>query len=142
MNESAVLGGNENGAGSVFSKHHKQQRRKAPLPTIAIAPSLIPAQGPSESSSNKSPRIDLATRPITRAKFWRNRRGEAVHVRLGEYKGCALVDLRIYKSDVMGIARPTRKGIAIKLSKLPELKAAIDKAYIEANRLLLEQSVP
>jgi hypothetical protein len=85
------------------------------------------------SNSSHTSRVDPAT-PITCAKFWRNRRGEAVHVRLGKYKDTAL-DIRVFRSDQSGYMWPSTKGIAVMMAKLPELKAAIDKARQDMSRL-------
>jgi hypothetical protein len=63
------------------------------------------------------------------AKFWKNRRrAESVHVTLSEYEGRALINVRVYATGADGIDRPTPKGIAMGIRKLPELARALAKA--------------
>lgn len=74
--------------------------------------------------------------PVEIAKFWKNRgRNESLHVSLSEYEGHSLVNVRIYSTGSDGIDRPTTKGIAMGIRKLPELARAIEKAESEARRL-------
>jgi hypothetical protein len=86
---------------------------------------------PQAGLTQVSHRINTLCEPIVAAKFWRNRRGEAVVVRLKEYKGRALADV----GDKTGRLVPTTKGIAVKMSKLPELAAAIRRAETKARAL-------
>ncbi|MEH2485428.1 PC4/YdbC family ssDNA-binding protein [Bradyrhizobium sp. AZCC 2230] len=74
--------------------------------------------------------------PVEIAKFWKNRgRNESLHVSLSEYEGHPLVNVRIYSTGSDGIDRPTPKGVAMGIRKLPELARAIVKAEAEARRL-------
>lgn len=74
--------------------------------------------------------------PIEIAKFWKNRgRNESLHVSLSEYEGHPLVNVRIYTTGNDGIDRPTQKGVAMGIRKLPELARALVKAEAEARRL-------
>jgi hypothetical protein len=66
--------------------------------------------------------------PIETGKFWANRRGEAVIVVLREYEGSLIVDVRRHYTAADGKLRPTSKGIALSIAKLPELAGAIAKA--------------
>jgi hypothetical protein len=67
------------------------------------------------------------------ARFWKNRgRNESVHVTLSEYEGHPLINIRVYSTGSDGIDRPTTKGIAIGIRKLPELAAAVAKALATA----------
>jgi hypothetical protein len=70
--------------------------------------------------------------PIEVGKFWANRRGEAVIVALREYEGSIIVDVRRHYTGADGTLKPTGKGIALAISKLPELSLAINKALVEA----------
>jgi hypothetical protein len=90
---------------------------------------------PQAGLTQVSHRINTLCEPIVAAKFWRNRRGEAVVVRLKEYKGRALADIRVFVGDKTGRLVPTTKGIAVKMSKLPELAAAIRRAETKARAL-------
>ena len=77
-----------------------------------------------------------AIAPIEIAKFWKNRRrAESVHVSLSEYEGHCLINVRVYATGADGIDRPTPKGVAMAVRKLPELAEAIDKAHLKAREL-------
>lgn len=74
--------------------------------------------------------------PITIAKFWKNRRrNESLHVSLSEYEGHCLINVRIYATGTDGIDRPTPKGVAIGIGKLPELAKAINSALAKAQEI-------
>lgn len=73
--------------------------------------------------------------PVEIAKFWRNRKGEAVVVQLREYEGHVLVDTRVHFTAVDGTTKPTSKGISITVLRLPELAAALMKAERTAREL-------
>jgi hypothetical protein len=78
--------------------------------------------------------------PVEIAKFWKNRgRVESLHVLLSEYEGHALINVRIYANGTDGIDRPTTKGVAMSIRKLPELAKALARAEAKAVELgLLE----
>jgi Transcriptional Coactivator p15 (PC4) len=73
--------------------------------------------------------------PIEIAKFWRNRRGEAIIISLREYEGRALIDCRIHFTNKEGKLKPTGKGFALVVLRLPELAKAINKALAKAREL-------
>jgi Transcriptional Coactivator p15 (PC4) len=74
--------------------------------------------------------------PIEIAKFWKNRRrAESVHVTLSQYEGRTLINVRVYATGADGIDRPTPKGIAMAVSKLPELAKALELAETKARAL-------
>jgi hypothetical protein len=78
--------------------------------------------------------------PIEIAKFWKSRnRAEHVRVDLSEYKGHSLINVRIWQTGTDGIDRPTAKGIAMSVRKLPELASALAKAETTAIELGLLQ---
>jgi Transcriptional Coactivator p15 (PC4) len=82
-----------------------------------------------------SARITLPE-PVEVAKFWKNRRrNESVHVSLSEYEGHVLINVRTYATGTDGIDRPTPKGVAMGIRKLPELAAAVTKALAKAKEL-------
>lgn len=67
---------------------------------------------------------------------------EHVRVRLTAFNDHDLVDLRVFSLEG-GEAKPTRSGVCVNVSTLPELRAALDKAEREARRLgLLEDVTP
>ena len=71
--------------------------------------------------------------PVVISKFWKNRhRSESVHVSLSEYEGHCLINVRVYCTGKDGIDRPTPKGVAMGIRKLPELARALVKAEAEA----------
>jgi hypothetical protein len=83
-----------------------------------------------------SPRRVILTEPVPIAKFWKNRgRNESLHVALSEYEGHNLINVRIYSTGTDGIDRPTPKGIAMSVRKLPELARALAKAEAKAREL-------
>jgi hypothetical protein len=74
--------------------------------------------------------------PVVISKFWKNRRRvESVHVTLSEYEGHPLINVRIYATGTDGIDRPTTKGVAMGIRKLPELAQALAKAETRAREL-------
>jgi Transcriptional Coactivator p15 (PC4) len=75
------------------------------------------------------------TEPIEVAKFWRNRRGEAVIVSLRTFEGRILVDCRIFFTASDGRLQATKKGLSLAVARLPELAEAITKALAQARTL-------
>lgn len=74
--------------------------------------------------------------PVEIAKFWKNRgRNESVHVTLSQYEGRSLINVRVYSTGIDGIDRPTQKGIAMAVGKLPILAQALTKAEARAREL-------
>jgi hypothetical protein len=67
-------------------------------------------------------------------KFWRDRSGRAIVVRLTEYNGHALVDLRTFFTADDGTLRPA-KGLACSVRLLPQLLRAVEKARTKAIEL-------
>ena len=79
--------------------------------------------------------------PISIAKFWKSRdHAEHVRVDLSEFKGHILVNVRIWQTGSDGIDRPSTRGIAMSVRKLPELASALAKAETTAIELGLLQS--
>ena len=79
------------------------------------------------------------TEPIEIAKFWKSPRNRTEHVRvdLSEYKGHPLFNIRVWQTGSDGVDRPTPKGIAPTVGKLPDLHAALAKALAKARELNL-----
>jgi hypothetical protein len=74
--------------------------------------------------------------PVVISKFWKNRRrNESVRVSLSDYEGLSLINVRIYCTGTDGIDRPTPKGVAMGIRKLPELARALVKAEAKAREL-------
>ena len=58
---------------------------------------------------------------------------EEVHVDLSEYRGHDLVSIRVWANyDGEKPKRPTKKGVTVKVEKLPELIAALQEAEKQA----------
>ena len=60
---------------------------------------------------------------------------------LSRYQGRPIVDVRIFFTTPTGHMRPTKKGIAFALAKLPELRKALEKAELKALDLDLIEAV-
>jgi hypothetical protein len=88
------------------------------------------------SADNNAPGSRSLAEPIEIAKISKNRRRlESVHVTLSEYEGRVLIGVRIYATGADGIDRPTPKGVAMGIRKLPELARALAKAEAQARAL-------
>jgi hypothetical protein len=85
--------------------------------------------------SGRAPQPSRLPEPIEIAKFWRNRRGEAVVVQLREYEGHVLVDARTHFTNSQGKLQATSKGLSLVIRKLPELASALAKAEVKAREL-------
>lgn len=74
--------------------------------------------------------------PIDVVKFWKNRRRDiAIVVSLSSYEGHHLVSVREHVTGADGCMRPTTKGVAMTVRRLPELAAGIAKALAKAREL-------
>jgi hypothetical protein len=67
---------------------------------------------------------------------------ETVRIPLDEWRGCPLIDVRIVVplNRETGVLVPTKKGVSLKVERLPELIAALNDALVEARRLGLIES--
>jgi hypothetical protein len=72
--------------------------------------------------------------PVEIAKFWKNRRHDAIVVSLSTYEGKNLVDVRMHAMKD-GRLLPTPKGVAMVVLRLPELQKAVTKALAKAREL-------
>jgi hypothetical protein len=72
--------------------------------------------------------------PVEIAKFWKNRRHDAIVVSLSTYEGRNLVDVRMH-SMKEGRLVPTPKGVAMVVLRLPDLAKAVTKALAKAKEL-------
>lgn len=61
-------------------------------------------------------------------------RGEHIRVSLTVFKGHNLVDVRVF-CERDGGAKPTKAGVSVNVERLPELRAALEKAEAAAQRL-------
>jgi hypothetical protein len=76
------------------------------------------------------------TEPIEIEKFWKTRRRDkAIVVSLSSYEGINIVNVREHLTGADGCMRPTTKGIAMAVRRLPQLAAGITKALAKAREL-------
>jgi hypothetical protein len=73
--------------------------------------------------------------PVEVAKFSKNRRKDVVVVSLSTYEGRNLVDVRQHFHNDKGQMRPTSKGVAMAVLRLPDLAKAVNKALAKAKEL-------
>jgi hypothetical protein len=73
--------------------------------------------------------------PVEVAKFWKNRKGDAVIVTLKDFDGRTIVDIRTHFTTKDGKFQPTGKGLALMVLRLPELAAAVNKALAKAREI-------
>jgi hypothetical protein len=78
--------------------------------------------------------------PIEVAKWWKSRRRDiAIVVSLSAYEGHNLVNVREHFIGSDGCMRPTTKGLAMVVRRLPDLAAAVNKALAKSLELGLLQ---
>jgi hypothetical protein len=76
------------------------------------------------------------TAPIEIGKFWKNRRRDtAIVVSLGAYEQTNIVNVREHFVGADGCMRPTTRGIAMSVRRLPELSKALRQALEKAREL-------
>jgi hypothetical protein len=73
--------------------------------------------------------------PVVVDKWWANRRHDAIVTTLQSYLGHNLIDLRKHAMGRDGVLKPTSKGITIKVTRLRDLRQAIEKAIKKAEDL-------
>jgi hypothetical protein len=81
------------------------------------------------------PRKPQLQEPVIVERLWANRRHDAVYVSLSTYRDQNLVDIRKHSMNASGQLVPTTKGLALKITRLPDLARAIDKALKQAREL-------
>jgi Transcriptional Coactivator p15 (PC4) len=71
--------------------------------------------------------------PFEIARWWKSRRRDiAIIVSLSAYEGVNIVNVREYFTDQAGCMRPSTRGLAMSVRRLPEFSRAV--------RLALEKS--
>jgi len=82
--------------------------------------------------------------PLKVAEFWKSRhRSETVRLTIGRYNDHVVVDVRVYLVARDGRMSPSKAGVCLAVTRLPELKAMIDKAVRKAVQLgLLDEGRP
>jgi len=85
--------------------------------------------------STKPPAL---SEPIEISKFWKNRqRNIAIVVSLKDFEGTNLIDVREHFTDGKGCMRPSTKGLAMGVRRLPELSRALRQALEKARAMKL-----
>jgi hypothetical protein len=72
--------------------------------------------------------------PIEIAKFWKNRRHDAIIILLRSYEGRNFLDIRTHEMK-NGCLVPTKKGVTVAIPRMGELAAAVTKALEKAREL-------
>jgi hypothetical protein len=72
--------------------------------------------------------------PLDIDRWWRNRRGETILLRLSSYEGHNLIDLRTWFTAADGTLQPA-KGFCCSVKHLPRLAEAFAKAAAKAREL-------
>jgi hypothetical protein len=109
------------------SQRKDGQPAKATLPTTTAAP-------------HRARRTPKLADPVIVSEFWATRNGQSVRVQLRDFEGRTLVDARRYFTNKDGVLQPTKKGISLAVTRLPDLAAAINKALRTAIDLGLIKS--
>jgi hypothetical protein len=78
--------------------------------------------------------------PVVVDQFWANRRHDAIVIDLSTFKGHNLINVRKHAMNTEGKLVPTAKGVAIKVTRLPDLVRAVNKALAKAIELGLVDS--
>ncbi len=88
----------------------------------------------SNSISGRSSATRTSEEIATIAEFKKNGRGETVRVSLSRLNGTVIADIRTYFLDKSGNSQASKKGLALLVTKLPELADALQKAVTEARQ--------
>jgi hypothetical protein len=88
-----------------------------------------------QQAAQPRPRGPKLSEPVTVESFWANRAHDACVVTLSTFKNHNLIDIRKHSMNGTGQLVPTPKGIALTITRLPDLAKAIDKALRKAREL-------
>ena len=88
-----------------------------------------------KTDRRQAPKRAVLPEPIEIGKFFANRGGDVVIVSLREFEGALLLDIRKHYADGDGFLRPTKKGIAVAIRRLPDLALAVATALRTAREL-------
>ena len=100
--------------------------------TTGQRPSPIAKQEQAPKARPKGPTLSA---PVKVDSFWANRAHDAIVVTLSTFNGHNLVDVRKHAMNGTGQLVPTPKGVALKITRLPDLAKAIAKALKQAREL-------
>jgi hypothetical protein len=74
------------------------------------------------------------TLPIVIAR-WPRSANDTVMIRIDQFKGSAVIDIRAWWTSQTGELRPGRTGITVSIQRLPALACALTEAEAVARRL-------
>jgi Transcriptional Coactivator p15 (PC4) len=97
----------------------------------AIEPAAVKRPPGRKTTATRAQGPSLAE-PVKVDSFWANRSHDACVVMLSTFNGHNIVDVRKHVMNGSGQLVPTPKGIALKVTRLPDLAKAIDKALRKA----------
>jgi hypothetical protein len=106
----------------------------APMKGAALDANGEDIDNPSHTASTGRSSTHLIE-PIKVAEFWKNRRGDTIRITLENYEGHDLVSIRQFFTTADNKLAPTKKGVSIAVSRLPDLEAAVTKALNKAREL-------
>jgi hypothetical protein len=89
----------------------------------------------SDQESRQETHCPALAEPVVIARFWRNRKGEAIVVQLREYGGRAILDARVHFTTKDGRLQASKKGLSVVVARLPELAAALVQSLAKAREL-------
>jgi hypothetical protein len=76
---------------------------------------------------------DPLTEPEVVFQLWKGRlRNECIRLTMSRYQGRPIVDLRVFFTTKTGHMQASKKGIAVAITKLPELRKALERAEARA----------
>ncbi len=73
--------------------------------------------------------------PIIAGQMHKNRKGDVVRVVLSTFEGNHICDIRQFFTGKDGLPAPTRKGLAISITRLPEFARLLEAAQRKAEQL-------
>jgi pantoate kinase len=73
--------------------------------------------------------------PVIISQFAKNSAGEILDIRLEDFEGRPMIDMRVWYTGANGALKRSGKGIFLSVHKLPELAAAITKALKTAREI-------
>jgi hypothetical protein len=88
-----------------------------------------------EQAPKARPKGPTLSAPVKVDSFWANRAHDAIVVTLKTFNGHNLVDVRKHAMNGAGQLVPTPKGVALKITRLPDLAKAINQALAQAKEL-------
>lgn len=91
-----------------------------------------PAGRKTAATRSRGPKL---AEPVTIDSFWINRAHDACVLKVWTWKNHNLIDIRKHSMNRTGQLVPTPKGLSLKITRLPDLAKAIDKALRKARKL-------